>query len=437
MKAERCVRETFTRSRWFCEDQRVPRDATVDWPPEAQAALAAAAASGSWPPVTDLDDVNTSMRFSRDAAAALTGFDRSSDAVRAEHWTGEAYSIEPFHAEMRVRPRGRKIAEPATPRAMWRFDFDRDDRVVAARSGYVAGVREQLWLPTFWVHRADGVDTFEFEDDVRFARVRPVRRPHLARTFTDGAGRVEVLEDWFTYGTPAVLQYRYDSDRVVRLDQEGFSSRFGPFDMGGCARGSARFDWDGATLASITIVSGFRQDRRTVVYQRRLRGSPSVSALLRAIAPALTSAVRDAVVAAARSRSEPLWRVAVTYDFSNKQWWPLVWVATETERRRIGVGGAVRGWSVADWGVALDVADVPPGVADAVEAVSRELERRGSFDAARRMLIDVARTVAAGAWPEGVRVAADFEVVAMDLEGGDVDRNRRAVARGNRRRGDG
>ncbi len=87
MKAERCVRETFTRSRWFCEDQRVPRDATVDWPPEAQAALAAAAASGSWPPVTDLDDVNTSMRFSRDAAAALTGFDRSSDAVRAEHWT--------------------------------------------------------------------------------------------------------------------------------------------------------------------------------------------------------------------------------------------------------------------------------------------------------------------------------------------------------------
>ncbi len=399
--------------------------------------------------------------------------------VRWEHWTGEAYSIEPLARELTHSPKGRRVDNPAEPHELWRFGFDDQNRLVIRREGYVVppgfprrediaeferatremdmaraqelinsapreSVGEQRWSRNaYHVYRADGIDRFEFFSDPRqYTHQEEDRPPTLTRVgLLDG--RVEWLEQFGGYEISpmgpnfiARVEFEYDDQRRVRhvrcrSENAGPLSDFYGFLELGSQETAVEADvaWTArGALERVDLVEGRRADGRTCIFRRRTSAEPSLTALMRAIEDAVVAGVPTAVsnaVAASRHAGTPIWCVELTYDIDNANYWPDVWVGFTPDRDALAGDEYNTMWNSAEWALMLPNVDlrVPEGLESTVERAGDLLAETVSWWRVRKTLCSASRRLLDAEWPDELVRTDDFVVVATDIEHSDLDRN--------------
>jgi hypothetical protein len=317
----------------------------------------------------------------------------------------EPLFMQRFHRE---RPKTRELPEPDDRTSRELFGFDDRGRVVTAR-------QFRDW-PTAGVSRENLlVDGAEGPVQLRFSRRGDWFELHQlgVPVFEDDrivaiTWHTKDLREGFTWWRE---RYGYDGDHLQRVRCEFSDPEKESFEE------TIEWDADGE-VARIT-------GPRSTIYIRPPKGG--ITPVRKRVAAELVERISAWVARCAPA--EPIWALAVLYDAESGG-------ATLPPSLGLAVDGDRDDdpdvmFNPAEW----ELMDPEPSeFADGAFAedcllLNQVWDAAGDDSAGRRLLLDVARELRDGDWSATLSLAADFEVLLVDLELEDLARNRRALSR--------
>lgn len=317
--------------------------------------------------------------------------------------------LEPLFSE-RVhgeRPKTRELPEPEDRTTRDLFGWDDAGRVVVARrfrSWPQPGVQDE----TILVEGAAG--------PVQMHMHWPLGVVELIRMAAPEPGHVGLaaMRSWYLRDRTAFWCYEerftYEGARLTRVDVRH-------------PDGDPYFqvvEWD--TDGEVKRIYRQAGDKRSVVYVRPPKGG--VAPVRRRVEAELVD--RIAAWVARRAPAEPVWALGILYDAEgNPPLPPSVGLATADD---LDDDPLVR-FNPAEWGLMDTDPDELLGDAFAEDCAVLNQHWSSAMDdaAPRRMFVKVAKALRDRDWAGFLTTADEFEVLAVDLELEDLQRNRRAL----------